>query len=253
MRTKGHIVAVLALTLGGTACATKRFVTKTVAPVEQRVTSAEAKNVEQDQKIATQAGHIEAVDRDLSRTKEQLTETDLKATAAGSAARQAGETATLADGRAQTAQQTADSAKAEAKQGIDRLGREVEAMNKFKMIKSGVVLFATGEKTLGPDAKAALDDFASAANGQTRFVIEVQGFADKTGGAAFNEVLSQSRAQSVARYLANEHMIPLRNIAVLGTGVAPGVQNTRDERKQSRKVDFRMWLPEVATVTSARN
>jgi outer membrane protein OmpA-like peptidoglycan-associated protein len=207
MKTKIYIAAVLAFSLGGAACATKNFVTKTVAPVGQRVTSAEAKNVEQDQKIATQASQLEVVDRDLSRTKERLTETYAKAT----------------------------------------------AMNKFKMIKSGVVLFAIGEKTLSPDAKAALDDFARTADGQASFVIEVQGFADRTGGVAMNDALSQARAQSVARYLANEHMIPLRHIAVLGTGVAPGAQRTRDELKQSRKVDFRMWLPEVTTITSARN
>jgi outer membrane protein OmpA-like peptidoglycan-associated protein len=207
METKIYIFAVLAVSLGGAACASKKYVNKTVAPVEQRVTSAEAKNLEQDQKIATQAGQLEAVDRDLSRTKERLTETYAMAT----------------------------------------------AMNNFKMVKSGVVLFAIGQKTLGPDAKAALDEFARAADGQATFVIEVQGFADRTGGVAMNEALSQARAQSVARYLAKEHMIPLRHIAVLGAGVAPGAQRTRDELKQSRKVDFRMWLPQVTTVTSARN
>ena len=141
----------------------------------------------------------------------------------------------------------------EAKQRIDKLGNEVDGMVKFKVTKSGVALFAVGQKTLDADAKSALDDFAKAADGQTRFVIEVQGFADKTGDAAMNDILSQGRAEAVARYLANEHMIPLHNITLLGTGVASGEQKTREERKESRKVEFRLLLPEVASVASASN
>jgi outer membrane protein OmpA-like peptidoglycan-associated protein len=137
-------------------------------------------------------------------------------------------------------------------EGIVILSRNVDGTLKYKMAKSGVVLFALGQKTLDKEAKAALDEFSGAASGQDRFVIEIQGFTDKTGDVASNEILSQARAEAVARYLANEHNIPLHNITLLGSGVASGEQKTRDERKQSRKVELRMLVPEVATVT-ARN
>lgn len=250
---KAIYIAALALSFVSAGCATKKYVAKTIAPVEQRVSSTEAKNTEQDQKITAQASQLEAVDRDLSRTKERLTDTDAKATAAGTAARQANDAASQADNRAQAAQRAADGAKMAAEQGLDKLGHEVDGMVKFKMTKSGVVLFAVGQKTLDADAKSSLDDFAKATEGQTRFVIELQGFADKTGSAAMNDILSQERAEAVARYLANEHMIPLHNITLLGTGVASGEQKTREERKLSRKVEFRLLLPEVTSVTSARN
>lgn len=253
MKTSIYLAAALAFSLVSAGCATKKYVAKTIAPVEQRVSSTEAKNTEQDQKITAQAGQLEAVDRDLSRTKERLTDTDAKATAAGAAARQANDAAAQAATSAQAAQQAADGAKVEAKQGLDKLGDQVDGMVKFKMTKSGLVLFAVGQKTLDADAKSALDDFAKAADGQARFVIEVQGFADKTGDAALNDLLSQERAEAVARYLANEHMIALRNLTLLGTGVASGEQKTREERKQSRKVEFRLLVPEVTSVTSARN
>ena len=68
--------------------------------------------------------------------------------------------------------------------GINKLGTQVDGMVKFKMTKSGMAFSPVGQKTLDADAKSALDDFAKAAEGQTRFVIEVQGFADKTGDAA---------------------------------------------------------------------
>jgi outer membrane protein OmpA-like peptidoglycan-associated protein len=253
MKTTIYIAATLVLTLAGAGCATKKYVAKTIAPVEQRVGATETKNTEQDQKITAQTAQLEAADRDLSRTKERLADTDAKATAAGSAARQANDAASLADTKAQAAQQAADGAKVEAKQRIDKLGSEVDGMVKFKVTKSGVALFAVGQKTLDADAKSALDDFAKAAEGQTRFVIEVQGFADKTGDAAMNDILSQGRAEAVARYLANQHMIPLHNITMLGTGIASGEQKTRQERKESRKVEFRLLLPEVASIASASN
>ncbi len=253
MKTKIYIASALALSFISAGCATKKYVAKTIAPVQAQVTATEAKNTEQDQKIAAQGTQLEAVDRDLSRTKEKLADTDAKATAAGSAASKADADAMQADGKAQAAQRAADGAKRDAEMGINKLGNDVDGMVKFKMTKSGVALFAVGQKTLDADAKSALDDFSKAAEGQTRFVIEVQGFADKTGDVASNDALSQGRAEAVARYLANEHMIPLRNITLLGTGVAAGEQKTREERKQSRKVEFRLLLPEVASVTSARN
>jgi outer membrane protein OmpA-like peptidoglycan-associated protein len=253
MKSTLFIAGAVALSLFSAGCATKKYVAQTIAPVEQRVTTAETKNTEQDAKLAAQGTQIEAVDRDLSRTKERLTDADAKAVAAANAARQASDAARQADTKAQGAQSAADTANSTAQsslQGIVVLGRNVDGTLKYKMAKSGVVLFALGQKTLDKEAKAALDEFSTAASGQDRFVIEVQGFTDKTGDVSSNEVLSQGRAEAVARYLANEHNIPLHNITLLGSGVASGDQKTREERKQSRKVEVRMLVPEVASVTA---
>jgi len=253
MKPTLYIAAAAVLTLFATGCATKKYVAQTVAPIQQKADAAEAKNNEQDQKLSAQAAQIESVDRDLSRTKERLTDTDAKAAAAGDAARQANAAAMQADNKAQGAQQTANTAKSEAEQasqGVDRLGKDVNGMMKFKTVKSGVVLFALGQKTLDDDARAALDDFAKNADGQDRFVIEVQGFTDRTGDRAYNDTLSQERAEAVARYLANQHNIPLHNITLLGSGIASGDQKTRDERKQSRKVELRLLVPEVTNTTA---
>jgi outer membrane protein OmpA-like peptidoglycan-associated protein len=249
-----YIATALALSLASVGCvATHKYVAKTIAPVEQRVSGTETKNTEQDQKLTAQAGQIEAVDRDLSRTKERLTDTDAKAAAAANAAREANDAARQADNKAQGAQQAADGAKGsamQAQQNVDRLGRNVDGMVKFKMSKTGMVLFGVGQATLNADAKSALDDFAKSVDGQDRFVVEVQGFADKTGTASLNDTLSQERAEAVARYLANQHSIPLHNITMLGSGVASGDQKTREERKMSRKVEVRLLLPEVSSATT---
>jgi OOP family OmpA-OmpF porin len=99
-------------------------------------------------------------------------------------------------------------------------------------------------KTLSDEAKAQLDSFLQSLDGLSRYVVEIQGFTDKTGSAVYNDGLSQERAEAVARYLAS-HKVPLRNITMLGTGVAEGEQKTRDERAQDRKVDVRIFVPEI--------
>jgi outer membrane protein OmpA-like peptidoglycan-associated protein len=243
----------LALSLLGTGCATKKYVAKTMAPVEQRVSTTEGKNTEQDQKLAQQGQQLEGVDRDLSRTKERLADTDARTTAAAESARQANDAAKQADSHAQGAQQAAEGAKTFAQQGIDNLSRNVQGMLKLKELKTGTVLFKFNARKLDDKAKADLDDIAKAVDGMDRYVVEIQGYTDKTGDANYNETLSQERAEAVARYLAS-HNIPLRSINVLGTGVAEGDQKTREDRAQARKVDVRVYVPEASTpTTAARN
>jgi len=238
------------LTVGllGTSCATKKYVTKTVAPVESRVGATESKNADQDKQIASQGTELGEVGKDLSRTKERLSDTDAKATAAGEEAKRAGD-------RAEGASKAADGARSLAEQGIEKTGqleKTVTAMNKFQMTKSETVLFAFNQSKLTDDAKAQLDEFAKSVNGMDRYVIEVQGFTDKTGTPTVNEALSEQRAQEVARYLANEYKIPVRSISMLGSGYAQPVADdkTREGRKQNRRVEVRLFVPEALARTA---
>jgi len=245
MKVTGMIAGVVALTLMGTGCATKKYVAKTVSPVEQRVTGTEGKNTEQDKQIAAQGQQIEEADRDLSRTKEKLSDTDAKATQAGQAAAAADQKAGAAQQSADGARQAADGAKSFAEDGINRLGQTMDAMNKYQMVKSETVLFAVNQDKLTTDGKAQLDELSKQVSGLNRYIIEVQGFTDKTGSPVYNDTLSERRAQAVARYLANQYQIPVRNISMLGSGYAQPVADdkTRDGRKQNRRVEIRLWVP----------
>jgi len=242
----------VALSVLGTGCATKKYVAKTIAPVEQRVTGTENKNTEQDKMLATQGTEIADLDKDLSRTKEKLADTDRKAGEAGSAAKAADMKAENAQTSANGAQQSANNAKSFAEQGLDRLGRTIDGINKFQMTKNETVLFSVGQDKLNADAKQQLDDLAKQASTLDRYVIEVQGFTDKTGSATYNDMLSQHRAEAVARYLTNQFKIPVRNITMLGEGYAQPVADdkTRDGRKQNRRVEVKLWVPEAAVAST---
>lgn len=258
MKTLGLMSGALALSLLGTGCvATHKYVAKTIAPVEQRVSGTEGKNADQDKQIAAQGTHLDELDKDASRTREKLTDVDGKAVKAGQDAMVADQKAGAAQQSADGAKQSADGAKQvadNAVKGLDQLGQTVQGMNKFHMLKSESVLFPLNAAKLTPDAKDQLTSLSKDATSQDRYLVEVQGFTDKTGDAIYNESLSQERAQAVARFMTNEFDIPVRNISILGSGYARpvGDDKTRDGRKMNRRVEVRVWVPDVqSTKTTA--
>lgn len=249
MKSTVMLAGALIVSLAGTGCATKKYVAKTVAPVEQRVSGTESKNAEQDKAIAQANSNLSETDRDLSRTKEKLNDTDTKATQAGEAAKAADHKADGAQQAAVGAQRSADDAKNFAQTGLDRMDQKMIAMNKFNMAKSVTVLFSVDKATLTDEAKQQIDDLAKQAASTDRYVIEVQGFTDKSGSPDYNNALSEKRAQAVARYLANQDSIPVRSITMLGQGWAQPVADdkTRAGRKQNRRVEVKLWIPEAAS------
>jgi outer membrane protein OmpA-like peptidoglycan-associated protein len=241
------------LSLAGTGCvATHKYVAKTISPVESRVSATEAKNTDQDKQLADHAKDLDGLTTDLSRTKERVTDADAKAVAAGQSAQRAGERADNAQKAADGAERSAEGAQRAADRGLQRsdvIEKNMVAMNKFDMAKSVTILFTVNQAKLNDDAKADLDEIAKMTDGRDRYIIEVQGFTDKTGSPLTNEQLSQARAAAVARYLANEHKIPVRSITTLGSGYALPVADdkTREGRKQNRRVEVRLFVPETTT------
>jgi len=248
MKTTVMVAGAVMLSLAGTGCATKKYVAKTVAPVEQRVSGTETKNADQDKLIASERNDLTELDRDLSRTKERVTDVDTKATQAGAAAQAADQKAQGAQTTADGAQRSAIEVKTFAQTGFDSMGRRIDGLNKFQMAKSVTVLFGVDKSVLTPEGKQMIDDLAKQASSSDRYVIEVQGFTDKSGSAEYNNELSERRAQAVARYLANQSNIAVRNITMLGQGYAQPVADdkTRDGRKQNRRVEVKLWVPDAS-------
>ncbi|MEO8131181.1 MAG: OmpA family protein [Bryobacteraceae bacterium] len=254
MRTTLLTVGALGLSLLGTGCvATHKYVAKTVAPIEQRTTASEGKNVDQDKQLATHTSEIADLDKDASQTKEHLRDTDNKATQAGEAAKMADQKAGAAQQSADGAKTAADGARTFAEQGLTKLDHSMQAMNKFQVAKEESVLFSFNQDKLTDEAKATLDAIAQQTSGMDRYVIELQGFTDKSGSSTYNETLSEARVQAVARYLANERQIPVRSISMLGAGYARPVADdkTREGRKMNRRVEVRLYVPESQSKTVA--
>ena len=101
------------------------------------------------------------------------------------------------------------------------------------------VKFGFDTSDLSPEAKAAIDEFASQLKSQnTGVYIEIQGHTDSVGSEKYNEELGLLRAEAVRRYLSQQHQFPLHRINVISYGEASAVadNSTREGRSQNRRV-----------------
>jgi outer membrane protein OmpA-like peptidoglycan-associated protein len=92
-------------------------------------------------------------------------------------------------------------------------------------------------------AKADLDKLAALALSTDGYMIEVAGYASKTGPKELNQQLSEDRAAAVANYLRIHGNIPMRRIlAPAGYGAThPDAENTDSQgRELNRRVDVRL-------------
>lgn len=101
------------------------------------------------------------------------------------------------------------------------------------------VKFGFDTSDLSPEAKAAIDEFASQLKAENQGVyIEIQGHTDSVGSEKYNEELGLLRAEAVRRYLSQQHQFPLHRINVISYGETAAVadNSTREGRSQNRRV-----------------
>jgi outer membrane protein OmpA-like peptidoglycan-associated protein len=77
------------------------------------------------------------------------------------------------------------------------------------------------------------------------YVVEVAGFADRTGTANRNQTLSEQRADAVIRYLEQQGNIPIHRIlapAGMGTTHEAADNSTSAGRKLNRRVEVKVLV-----------
>ncbi len=223
------IPALAGLALVSQGClATRKHVDQQIAPVQAQVNTVQKQGADNKQAIG-----------DLDR---QVATTDEKATEAGRKAQEAADAAAKANDAAGQAAQSASSAKAAADQVGSRLDTAVNNIDNYKLLNTEKVYFRFGKYNLTPDEQAKLDQALQSLASTKNYVIEVEGYTDRTGGKTYNVALSEHRADAVVRYLA-VHNVPVRKIHMVGVGSEePNAENhTRAERKENRRVDVRVY------------
>jgi outer membrane protein OmpA-like peptidoglycan-associated protein len=185
----------------------------------------------------------------------QVATADEKATDAGKKAAEAAESAAKANSAAAQASQQAQAANTLAQQTGTKLDTTIQNLDNYKLISTEPVYFGFGKSVLMKDEKAKLDDTVQKLDGMKGYVVEVEGFADRTGNVAYNRELSRKRADAVIHYLAVEHNIPLRSIRELGVGADfPDANNkTREARKENRRVDLKIYALDLGVQAQASN
>jgi len=158
----------------------------------------------------------------------------------------------LAENQALTAQAqaSADSAAAAAQKAqatADTANNRINGLDDFDTIKTIVVNFVSGSATLGPKAKATIDEAAAWVKTQNTngWVMAVIGYADSTGNSQRNVDLSERRANAVIYYIVSKYKMPLnRLVQPFGYGqLEPTAENTtKAGRAKNRRVEIRLMV-----------
>ncbi|WP_443970178.1 OmpA family protein [Sphingobium sp. CR28] len=127
-------------------------------------------------------------------------------------------------------QQTAGTGVDVVRQGDDLLLR----------MPSGIT-FATNQAAIQPQFRGTLDQVASTLSEYPKTMIDVLGHTDSDGAEAYNQTLSERRAQSVADYLSS-HGVQSVRISTRGYGeMQPIASNETPEGKaQNRRVEIKI-------------
>ena len=240
------LVSAVALSLASTGCATKKYVSKIISPIEQKIAGL-------DKKTTEHGSAIEDLEKGVSRADEHAVTADSKAQAAAGDAAKAQQSADQAGKDAKDARSVADKGLTKAGEVETSLSAKVENMDNYKLVDTANVLFRVGSDQLTADGKEQLDAAAQKFASAKHAIVEVQGFADKSGSPELNLDLSRRRASSVVRYLTLRHKLPLYRIHVMGYGAENPVADnaTREGRKQNRRVEVKLYSPDLTTQMSS--
>ncbi|NJK91450.1 MAG: OmpA family protein [Blastochloris sp.] len=108
---------------------------------------------------------------------------------------------------------------------------------------SSDVLFAFDSANIKPEAEATLTQLAAALGSVQRLKITVEGHTDTIGQDAYNQRLSEQRAQAVADWLKTHSQIKPGNIDSRGFGRSRPIVNPTgsiEEQARNRRVEIRV-------------
>ncbi|HVA62712.1 MAG TPA: OmpA family protein [Terriglobales bacterium] len=213
----GALAAAL-LVAGG--CTTKNYVRQQTTPLIDHVNQL---NVE----TAKNTNDIKAVDQ---RTQQGLQQVNASSQQALQKAQQV---QAQAQQVGQQLQQTSGQ--------ISALDATMANLDDYKQTSQATVNFAFDKAVLTPEAQQTLDGVAAQLQQNAHGILEVQGYTDSTGPRAYNDKLSQRRADSVVRYLEAKNIAPHRIFLIgLGENQAVAPNTTLAGRKANRRVDLKV-------------
>jgi len=205
--------------------ARKKYVQRQLSPIRNRVN-------ELDDLTAANAKQIKDVD---ARAQEGIRQADAKATMADQHATDAGN-------RAQQANQTA----LQASNRLTTVEHVVGNIDQYQPATQTEIRFRSGQTTLSPKAKEAIDDMTANLKDQKGYIIEVQGFSPAGVQS------SQAMANSVVRYLVEKNQVPVYRIFVMGMGNAkmPAVEG-QTKPAHGNRVEVSLLKNDVDQLASA--
>jgi outer membrane protein OmpA-like peptidoglycan-associated protein len=220
------------------------------AAAEQAASQAAVAAAEEKQKqdaAARQQAEIQKLqaERDAAQAAAAKAQADAVALAAQQQAQAAKQQADAAQQQARAAEEAAAKSEAE-KQALraallDQFNRVLPTTDTPRGLQVNMadVLFAFGKYELQPPAREALAKFSGIVLAHPGLHLSVEGYTDSVGSDAFNQTLSEQRANAVRDYLVQQGLDPT-SITATGFGKSNPVasNDTAAGRQQNRRVEI---------------
>jgi outer membrane protein OmpA-like peptidoglycan-associated protein len=147
--------------------------------------------------------------------------------------------------QAQQAEQARQQAERQVQETRQRLLTQLNSVLQTRESARGLivnmndVLFDTGKATLKPAARERLAKVAGIVMAYPDLKLQVEGFTDSVGGEAYNQRLSEQRADSVKAFLVNQG-VPDANVMARGFGKSEPIatNETATGRQLNRRVEL---------------
>ena len=192
--------------------------------------------------FAVEVAQQQQIDANKSAASNAQTTANQGVSAAGAAQSSANQAQTTADAAGTVA--TAAGSVAMMNAGaVEMVNKRVSDLDDYQTVAEAVIYYPSGQYALDAPAKADLDKLIALTSSTDGYLIEIAGYASKTGTKAVNQQLSEDRASAVANYLRNTGNIPMRRIvAPAGYGSThPDAENTDPQgRELNRRVDVKL-------------
>ena len=213
---KKFVLSVVVLTVAATGCATKKYVSKGIGDVNE--------------KVENLSGEVEKTQARVKSTETRLDSVDQQAKAGIAEAKG---TATEAKGSAAAAMSKAQDAERAAK------GKLLYTVT----LSNDKVTFPLNRATISDEAKKMVDEAIGPIVAENKGVFfEIEGHTDAAGEVNYNEKLGYDRAMAVRAYLHDQHNIALSRIEFISYGETKPVADnkTREGRAQNRSLVIRV-------------
>lgn len=135
-----------------------------------------------------------------------------------------------------------DKQEAEFKEELADTGVEViREGDNLRLYIPGNITFATGSSAIVGNFYPVLDDVARVLNRYDKTRLLIEGHTDSVGRAEYNQTLSESRANSVATYLAQSQVNSSR-LQTVGYGESSPISSNESPagRSANRRVELRI-------------
>ena len=190
--------------------------------------------------IAEQASRTAMAQAQAQRERVLLDAREREAALARQQAAQSQQQAQLSQQNAQLSAQQAQEAQQQARDAQQQLeALQAKQTDRGMILTLGNVLFDTNADTLKPGADEIVSRLSQFLQKHPEVKVRIEGHTDSTGSDAYNESLSQRRADAVA--MALEHRgIPQSQIQAVGRGKSAPVagNDTSAGRQQNRRVEI---------------